>query len=109
MSPAGLPWVSAGTMRASRGCPSARSKSAKLPVRRQAVIDVLRMDRMTSTPRCNGTGPSATSAGLLRGRARRGTTVNFAGSASPGDLVDVRIESSTSTTLRGRAVALAAA
>ena len=54
-------------------------------------------------------GPSRTSAGLLRGRTRRGTTVNFAGSASPGDLVDVRIESSTSTTLRGRAVALAAA
>jgi tRNA-2-methylthio-N6-dimethylallyladenosine synthase len=54
-------------------------------------------------------GPSRTSAELLRGRTRRGTTVNFAGSASPGDLVDVRIESSTSTTLRGRAVALAAA
>jgi len=54
-------------------------------------------------------GPSRTSAGLLRGRTRRGTTVNFSGSASPGDLVDVRIESSTSTTLRGRAVALAAA
>src|SRR6187402_904822 len=54
-------------------------------------------------------GPSRTSAGLLRGRTRRGTTVNFSGSASPGDLADVRIESSTSTTLRGRAVALAAA
>jgi len=54
-------------------------------------------------------GPSRTSVGLLRGRTRRGTTVNFSGSASPGDLVDVRIESSTSTTLRGRAVALAAA
>ena len=54
-------------------------------------------------------GPSRTSTGLLRGRTRRGTTVNFDGSASPGDLVDVRIESSTSTTLRGRAVALAAA
>ncbi|HET6624171.1 MAG TPA: tRNA (N6-isopentenyl adenosine(37)-C2)-methylthiotransferase MiaB [Gaiellaceae bacterium] len=54
-------------------------------------------------------GPSRTSAGLLRGRTRRGTTVNFAGSARAGDLVDVRIESSTSTTLRGRAVALAAA
>ena len=54
-------------------------------------------------------GPSRTSVGLLRGRTRRGTTVNFSGSASPGDLVDVRIDSSTSTTLRGRAVALAAA
>jgi hypothetical protein len=28
--------------------------------------------------------------------------VNFAGSASAGDLVDVRIEGATSTTLRGR-------
>jgi tRNA-2-methylthio-N6-dimethylallyladenosine synthase len=54
-------------------------------------------------------GPSRTSAGLLRGRIRRGTTVNFAGSALPGEIVDVQIESSTSTTLRGRAVALAAA
>jgi tRNA-2-methylthio-N6-dimethylallyladenosine synthase len=54
-------------------------------------------------------GPSRTNGGLLRGRTRRGTTVNFAGSALPGDLVDVRIEGSTSTTLRGRAVALAAA
>ncbi|MGH3077843.1 MAG: tRNA (N6-isopentenyl adenosine(37)-C2)-methylthiotransferase MiaB [Gaiellaceae bacterium] len=54
-------------------------------------------------------GPSRTSASLLRGRTRRSTTVNFAGSALPGDLVDVLIEGSTSTTLRGRAVALAAA
>ena len=54
-------------------------------------------------------GPSRTSAGLIRGRTRRGTTVNFAACALPGDLVDVRIEGSTSTTLRGRAVALAAA
>ena len=54
-------------------------------------------------------GPSRTSARLLRGRTRRGTTVNFAAPAHAGDLVDVRIEGSTSTTLRGRAVALAAA
>ncbi len=54
-------------------------------------------------------GPSRTSPSLLRGRTRRNTTVNFAGSASPGDLVDVLVESATSTTLRGREVALAAA
>ena len=54
-------------------------------------------------------GASRTSPGLLRGRTRRGTTVNFAGSARAGQLVDVLIEGSTSTTLRGRAVALAAA
>ncbi len=54
-------------------------------------------------------GPSRTSRSLLRGRTRRNTTVNFAGTASPGELVDVLVESATSTTLRGREVALAAA
>jgi tRNA-2-methylthio-N6-dimethylallyladenosine synthase len=53
-------------------------------------------------------GPSRTSP-LLRGRTRRNTTVNFAGSARAGDLVDVLVESSTSATLRGRQAALAAA
>src|SRR5881392_3549091 len=46
-------------------------------------------------------GSSRTDSSLLRGRTRRNTTVNFAGSAMPGDLVDVRIEDATSTTLRG--------
>jgi tRNA-2-methylthio-N6-dimethylallyladenosine synthase len=46
-------------------------------------------------------GPSRTDASLLRGRTRRNTTVNFAGDAQPGELVDVRIEGATSTTLRG--------
>jgi tRNA-2-methylthio-N6-dimethylallyladenosine synthase len=46
-------------------------------------------------------GPSRTDAALIRGRTRRNTTVNFAGVASPGDIVEVEIESSTSTTLRG--------
>ena len=50
-------------------------------------------------------GESRTDASLLRGRTRRNTTVNFAGSATPGDLVDVLVESATSTTLRGREVA----
>jgi tRNA-2-methylthio-N6-dimethylallyladenosine synthase len=54
-------------------------------------------------------GPSRTDPALLRGRTRRNTTVNFIGSASPGDLVDVRIDASTSTTLRGREAALIAA
>jgi threonylcarbamoyladenosine tRNA methylthiotransferase MtaB len=54
-------------------------------------------------------GPSRTDAALLRGRTRRNTTVNFAGSAHPGDLVDVTIESSSSTTLRGTQRALVAA
>jgi tRNA-2-methylthio-N6-dimethylallyladenosine synthase len=46
-------------------------------------------------------GPSRTDPALLRGRTRRNTTVNFAGAASAGELVDVAIEGSTSTTLRG--------
>jgi tRNA-2-methylthio-N6-dimethylallyladenosine synthase len=46
-------------------------------------------------------GPSRTDPALLRGRTRRNTTVNFSGAAAPGDLVDVRIEHGTSTTLRG--------
>jgi tRNA-2-methylthio-N6-dimethylallyladenosine synthase len=51
-------------------------------------------------------GPSRTATSILRGRTRRNTTVNFSGSAEAGALVDVRIEGSTSTTLRGTQAAL---
>ena len=54
-------------------------------------------------------GPSRTDSTLLRGRTRRNTTVNFVGAASPGELVPVRIEAATSTTLRGSQEALVAA
>jgi tRNA-2-methylthio-N6-dimethylallyladenosine synthase len=54
-------------------------------------------------------GPSRTEPRLLRGRTRRNTTAVFAGTAAPGDLVDVLVEGSTSTTLRGREAALVAA
>ncbi len=54
-------------------------------------------------------GPSRTDATILRGRTRRNTTVNFTGSASPGAFVDVLVEESTSTTLRGRQHVRAAA
>ncbi len=54
-------------------------------------------------------GPSRTDPGVLRGRTRRNTTVNFAGNAEAGELVPVRIEGATSTTLRGTETALAAA
>jgi tRNA-2-methylthio-N6-dimethylallyladenosine synthase len=54
-------------------------------------------------------GPSRTDPGILRGRTRRNTTVNFAGAAAAGELVPVRIEGATSTTLRGTETALAAA
>jgi tRNA-2-methylthio-N6-dimethylallyladenosine synthase len=54
-------------------------------------------------------GPSRTDPAFLRGRTRRNTTVNFLGSASPGELVGVRIEEATSTTLRGAQLEAAAA
>jgi tRNA-2-methylthio-N6-dimethylallyladenosine synthase len=54
-------------------------------------------------------GPSRTDASLHRGRTRRNTTVNFAGAAASGQLVDVLIEGATSTTLRGRVASLVAA
>jgi tRNA-2-methylthio-N6-dimethylallyladenosine synthase len=50
-------------------------------------------------------GASRTDASLLRGRTRRNTTVNFAGAAQPGELVDVIVEGASSTTLRGTEVA----
>jgi tRNA-2-methylthio-N6-dimethylallyladenosine synthase len=54
-------------------------------------------------------GPSRTDPSVLRGRTRRNTTVNFRGAADAGDLVQVRIEGATSTTLRGTQAALVAA
>jgi tRNA-2-methylthio-N6-dimethylallyladenosine synthase len=54
-------------------------------------------------------GASRTDPSLLRGRTRRNTTVNFAGTIVPGELVNVRIEGATSTTLRGVELAAVAA
>jgi tRNA-2-methylthio-N6-dimethylallyladenosine synthase len=54
-------------------------------------------------------GSSRTDPSLLRGRTRRNTTVNFAGNANAGELVDVLVESATSQTLRGTQQVLAAA
>ena len=54
-------------------------------------------------------GPSRTDRALLRGRTRRNTTVVFTGDAQPGELVQVRIEDATSTTLRGVELAAVAA
>jgi tRNA-2-methylthio-N6-dimethylallyladenosine synthase len=50
-------------------------------------------------------GRSRTDQNLLRGRTRRNTTVNFTGKARAGELVQVRVENATSTTLRGTLVA----
>jgi tRNA-2-methylthio-N6-dimethylallyladenosine synthase len=54
-------------------------------------------------------GPSRTDPSLFRGRARRNTMVNFAGPVEPGELVDVRIDGATSTTLKGSLDSLVAA
>ncbi len=54
-------------------------------------------------------GSSRTDALLQRGRTRRNTTVNFTGSAVPGELVDVQIDGATSLTLRGALRAAVAA
>ena len=51
-------------------------------------------------------GPSRAGPEQLRGRTRRNTTVNFSGAGQAGELVDVLIEGSTSTTLRGQVAAL---
>ena len=55
------------------------------------------------------TGSSDTGEQLLRGRTRRNTTVVFAGSAQPGELVEIEIAGATSTTLRGLQKAAVAA
>jgi tRNA-2-methylthio-N6-dimethylallyladenosine synthase len=54
-------------------------------------------------------GASRTDDTFLRGRTRRNTTVVFTGDAQPGELVQVRIEAATSTTLRGVELAAVAA
>jgi tRNA-2-methylthio-N6-dimethylallyladenosine synthase len=47
-------------------------------------------------------GPSRTDASRLRGRTRHNKTVNFEGTAAPGELVEVEITAATSTTLQGQ-------
>jgi tRNA-2-methylthio-N6-dimethylallyladenosine synthase len=46
-------------------------------------------------------GPSRTDPSKLRGRIRHNKTVNFSGTAAPGEIVEVEIDSATSTTLAG--------
>jgi tRNA-2-methylthio-N6-dimethylallyladenosine synthase len=47
-------------------------------------------------------GPSRTDPSRLRGRTRHNKTVNFDGTAEPGELVEVEITGATSTTLSGQ-------
>jgi tRNA-2-methylthio-N6-dimethylallyladenosine synthase len=79
----------------------------------ERLIDVVqRIARERNEERVGGVeevlveGPSRTDPALRRGRTRRNTTVNFGGPGEPGELVPVRIESATSTTLAGTAAAL---
>jgi tRNA-2-methylthio-N6-dimethylallyladenosine synthase len=46
-------------------------------------------------------GPSRTDPSRLRGRISHNKTVNFEGTAEPGEIVEVEIEAATSTTLSG--------
>jgi tRNA-2-methylthio-N6-dimethylallyladenosine synthase len=76
----------------------------------ERLIDVVqRIARERNEERVGGVeevlveGPSRTDPAVLRGRTRRNTTVNFRGEAGPGELVPVRIEAATSTTLAGTA------
>jgi tRNA-2-methylthio-N6-dimethylallyladenosine synthase len=75
----------------------------------QAVAAARNRTRVGGVEEVLAEGPSRTDAAILRGRTRRNTTVNFTGSASPGELVGVRIESASSTTLRGAQLEAAAA
>ncbi len=52
-------------------------------------------------------GASRTDASLLRGRTRRNTDRQLRGHGAAGELVDVRIEGATSTTLSGHQATLA--
>src|SRR4051794_11713806 len=51
-------------------------------------------------------GPSRTDPAKLRGRTRHNKTVNFTGTAAPGELTQVEIGSATSTTLAGEELQL---
>ena len=75
----------------------------------QRIADERNRERIGRVEEVLVEGPSRTDASLLRGRTRRNTTVNFRGTANPGDVVSVTIDGATSTTLRGMQVAAVAA
>ena len=75
----------------------------------QRVAEARNRERIGGVEEVLVEGPSRNNPELLRGRTRRNTTVNFAGSASAGELVPVTIESATSTTLKGIQLAVVAA
>ena len=80
-----------------RRCRAARAQAA-VECRRDCERNAERVGRVEEVL---VEGPSRTDPSYLRGRTRRNTTVNFVGDAQAGELVDVRIERATSTTLGG--------
>jgi tRNA-2-methylthio-N6-dimethylallyladenosine synthase len=105
--------------------PRVGTEAAELPGQVEHEVKIERMERLVETVQRIARernqlrigrveevlveGPSRTDASVLRGRTRRNTTVNFVGTAAPGELVPVLIESATSTTLKGVQDALVAA
>jgi tRNA-2-methylthio-N6-dimethylallyladenosine synthase len=75
----------------------------------QRVAESRNLERIGRVEEVLVEGPSRTDPALLRGRTRRNTTVNFTGSAEPGELVQVTVEAATSTTLKGAQLAAVAA
>ena len=75
----------------------------------QRVAEARNQERIGRVEEILVEGPSRTDASLLRGRTRRNTTVNFAGTASAGELAPVTVEAATSTTLKGTQLAAVAA
>jgi len=75
----------------------------------QRVAEARNRERVGGVEEVLVEGPSRNDPEVLRGRTRRNTTVNFAGTAEPGELVPVTIEGATSTTLKGTQLAAVAA
>jgi tRNA-2-methylthio-N6-dimethylallyladenosine synthase len=75
----------------------------------QRVAEARNRERVGGVEEVLVEGPSRNDPDVLRGRTRRNTTVNFAGTAAPGELVPVTIEAATSTTLKGTQLAAVAA
>jgi tRNA-2-methylthio-N6-dimethylallyladenosine synthase len=75
----------------------------------QRVAEARNRERVGGVEEVLVEGPSRNDPDVLRGRTRRNTTVNFAGTAAPGELVPVTIEGATSTTLKGTQLAAVAA
>jgi tRNA-2-methylthio-N6-dimethylallyladenosine synthase len=75
----------------------------------QRVAEARNRERVGKVEEVLVEGPSRNDPLVLRGRTRRNTTVNFAGTASAGELVAVTIEAATSTTLKGTQLTAVAA